>query len=111
MIRVTIQMLPGGDESKARNLGTIEIANDGTGTISRGNYMARFMKFGRPKSIWKTGLVRDFPRQSRGPYDLLLRALVAVVGPRNKMFIAHLKEADDALSCPELFELPREVAK
>ena len=38
MIRVTIQLLPKGDESRARTLGTLEIANDATGTPELGNY-------------------------------------------------------------------------
>ena len=37
MIRVTIQLLPFGNEANARHLGTIDIANDGTGTAERGN--------------------------------------------------------------------------
>lgn len=38
MIRITVQLIPRGDESKARTLGTMEIANDGTGTHEVGDY-------------------------------------------------------------------------
>ncbi|MFM0265494.1 hypothetical protein [Paraburkholderia sediminicola] len=71
----------------ARHLGTIEIANDNTGTRQTGNYMVRFAKFNSPGQTWRRGTVSGFDRVKRGPYDLLLAALLAVVGPRNIRFI------------------------
>lgn len=41
MIRVTIDFIPYGDESRAEELGHIEIINDGTGTQEVGNYFVR----------------------------------------------------------------------
>jgi hypothetical protein len=41
MIRITIEMLPHGDESRKRHMGTMEIANDATGTGTAGNYRVR----------------------------------------------------------------------
>lgn len=82
MLRVTIELLPHGDESRKRHLGTMEIANVG-GTPSRGNYRARLSKRGKPKQLWKEGAVTGFPRKRLGPYDLLYRALMATVGSRN----------------------------
>lgn len=38
MLRVTVELLPGGSESRARKLGEILIRNDGTGTTTIGNY-------------------------------------------------------------------------
>lgn len=38
MLRVTVQLIPHGDESRARTLGVMEIANDGTGTTESGSY-------------------------------------------------------------------------
>lgn len=83
MIRVTIELLPYGLEANKRNIGTLEIANDGTGTPQRGNYKVRLAKAGLPKSTWRTGAVVGFPRLKLGPYDLLLRCLTSTVGDRN----------------------------
>ena len=41
MIRVTIELLPAGDESRKRTLGTMEISNDGTGDQEIGRYLTR----------------------------------------------------------------------
>lgn len=40
MIRVTVELLPKGDATRARVLGRMEIANDGTGNGEEGNYQA-----------------------------------------------------------------------
>jgi hypothetical protein len=97
MIRVTIQMLPGGDESRARHLGTVEIANEGTGTAQMGNYKVRCSKMVKPTQTWKTGAVKGFNRTTRGPHDLLLLALMSVVGPRNRRLIDELKTEAEML--------------
>lgn len=93
MLRCTIEILPHGDATKARKLGIIEIANDGTGTWMTGNYVVCLKKTppwkGALKDIWKTGKlttdseteevmigkVAGFDRQRRGVYDLLFLAL------------------------------------
>ncbi len=82
MIRVTIEVLPGGDATLRRHVGTIEIANDGTGNEESGNYSIRLSKFGNPGQTWIRGVVRGFDRIRRGPYDLLLQCLDATVGHR-----------------------------
>lgn len=38
MLRITIELLPHGDASRARKLGEMTIANDATGSQSVGNY-------------------------------------------------------------------------
>lgn len=92
MLRVTIDLVPMGDESRKRVLGVMEIANDGQGTSTSGNYMVRLCKAGQPKAIWRRGGITGFPRARLGVYDLLLRCLVATVGQRNRPFIEDLKE-------------------
>lgn len=92
MIRVTIELLPFGLERGRKHLGTIDIANDGTGTAERGNYKVRLAGFRGPHSKWREGAVRDFPRKSRGPYDLLLRALAATVGDRARRLVQDLEQ-------------------
>ena len=82
MIRVTIEMVPKGDESRKRHLGTAIIANDGTGARGRGNYNVRLSRRGSPDSTWKTARITGFRRLQHGAYDLLLLALAATVGQR-----------------------------
>ena len=84
MIRVVIELVPYGDESQKRHLGTATIANDGTGTVQVGNYNVTLSKWGRPTQTWKRGRVEGFPRQTRGAWDLLYLALEAIVGKRNR---------------------------
>lgn len=83
MIRITIELLPLGDESRKRHMGTAEIWNDATGTIAQGNYKYRLSKWGRPNSIWRAGEIGGFPRKSLGVWDLFFRALRDAVGSRN----------------------------
>jgi len=83
MLKITLELLPKGSEANKRHLGTIEIANTG-GTLTRGNYRVRLSKRGKPNQIWKEGEIISFPRKRRGAYDLLYRALAAVVGDRNE---------------------------
>lgn len=90
MIRVTIEMIPGG-LGEPRHMGTIEIANDSTGTIEKGNYKVRLAPFGKPAGSWMRGVVKNFCRKTRGPYDLLLQALIATVGDRNQAVLNELK--------------------
>ena len=40
MLRVTIELVPHGDESRAKRIGEMIIANDSTGSYERGNYKA-----------------------------------------------------------------------
>ncbi len=94
MIRCTIELLPGGDESRARTIGLVEIANVG-GTQEIGEYRVVLKKTppfdGALKAAWKTGRINvghedeeiivggvvGHHRQKRGSYDLLFRALAA----------------------------------
>jgi len=84
MVRITIELLPGGDEGRKRHLGTALIVNDGTGTTSRCSYYVKLSKWGAPNITWKKGRVEDFDRKKRGPWDLLYLALRNIVGSRNE---------------------------
>lgn len=83
MIRVTVELLPQGDESRKKHLGTAIIANTGSGNVTRGNYTVSLSMRGKPNTIWKRGEVRGFPRKRLGAWDLLYLALHSVVGNRN----------------------------
>lgn len=88
MLRCTIELLPGGDESRARTLGLVEIANVG-GTEQLGVYKVALKKTppfrGALKAAWRKGDTRDsvvltgniagHHRTKRGVYDLLYLAL------------------------------------
>ena len=94
MIRCTIELLPGGDESRARTIGLVEIANTG-GTGDIGDYSVTCKKTppfaGALKAAWRRGAlavgtedpevlagrVLGHHRTRRGSYDLLYRALRA----------------------------------
>jgi hypothetical protein len=93
MLRCTIELLPGGDESRARTIGLVEIANIG-GTAEVGNYSVVLKKTppfaGALRAAWKSGKftsgeddeviagsVEGHHRTKRGSYDLLYRALKA----------------------------------
>ncbi len=83
MLRITIELVPHGVESRKRVLGQAIIANDGTGTHDTGNYNVRLMKWGPGERAWKRGRVVGFPRLKLGPWDLLFCALRNCVGHRN----------------------------
>jgi hypothetical protein len=85
MLVCRIEMWPGGDQSKAYDMGSVLIANAG-GTETEGEYSVQLT--GKPehfkrRGFWRQGVVKAFPRKRLGAYDLLLRALGAVIGERN----------------------------
>jgi hypothetical protein len=98
MIRCTIEMLPGGDETRKRTIGLVEIANVG-GDRLIGDYQVVLTKTppfkGALRERWRAGKfvddeeaivakVEGFDRVKRGSYDLLFRALSACgLGARN----------------------------
>lgn len=76
MLRITVEFVPHGDESRKWTLVQGVIANDGTsGTLKRGNYRFWLSKRRHVKSVWRTGNLLDFPRKSLGPWHLLYRVL------------------------------------
>lgn len=84
MLRVTIELVSAIHPSRDRVLGVAEIANTGGGTMENGNYSVRLSKWApKLKETWKTGEVTGFDRVKRGPWDLLLCALVSLIGKRN----------------------------
>ena len=80
MIRVTIELIPLGI-GKAKHLGTIDIANDASGTMTTGNY--RYSASNKAGGKYKSGNVKGFPRKRLLAYDLLYRCLKDMIGDRN----------------------------
>jgi hypothetical protein len=78
MVKVTIELLPKGEEEGKRLIGVVLIANDGSGTVDAGNYeyaLSHAGKYlGKRKEPYKKGKVRNFPRRY-SPYRLIARVL------------------------------------
>ena len=97
MIKVTVELIPFGDEDSPDRqvLGEAIIYNDGTGTDTDGNYRAMFGKrnghLARPPrdygkswlGTWREATVEGFPRKRLLVWDLLYRALHGAVFDRN----------------------------
>lgn len=92
MIVVKLELWPGGDESRAVDLGKAIIAN-ASGLADLSGYEVRLLKgeaySRRPGDLYKAGRVPAFPRKDKrwGPWELLALALEATVGER----VARLK--------------------
>ncbi len=87
MLVIKVELWPKGDESRAREIGRGLIANVG-GDAQTGHYEVRLLKSAEysrnPGDVWKRGRVQGFPRLVLGPWDLLLRGLVAACGRRSR---------------------------
>lgn len=93
MIRVTIELLPGGNEARRRTIGLMEISNDGVVTLEgKSDYTVHLKKTppfdGALVKDWKRGKFEDdeetaigrvegFHRTKRGVYDLIFHGLKA----------------------------------
>jgi hypothetical protein len=83
VIRVTVELLPHGIEARKRHLGTMELWNTCEGNSTIANYEATLSKWGRPAEVWRRGRIENFPRARLGPWDVILRLLVQIIGRRN----------------------------
>lgn len=75
MLRVTIELVPHGDETRAREIGTMLIANDGEGTYAKGNYAYVYGYTDRRGVKFSTGTVKNFYR-NQGAWALIKKILV-----------------------------------
>lgn len=70
MLRVTIQLIPRGDESRARTLGTMEITNDATGNMDVGNYVGTLhAEYTTPAG--RKGRLKNFNRRKQSVWSLV----------------------------------------
>jgi hypothetical protein len=81
MLRVTIELVPWGVESRAKVIATGIIANTATGTPTSGDYRIELRDAAGRK--WRSGHIEGFPRKRLLAWDLLYRALKKLVGNRN----------------------------
>lgn len=92
MLRITIEMLPKGDEDKAFTLAQGVIANDGTGTVYMGNYIYGFSgqatRSNPDPDIVMSGRLEGFPRQHEDAWELLRKCIAngdeSMVAPDGK---------------------------
>ena len=77
MLRVTIELVPFGIESRSRVVRRIYVANDGSGTRTRGNYKVT-LKDPRRKPAKIHAHVLDFQRKRFGYTRLVGLALKAL---------------------------------
>ena len=82
MIKITAELLPLGSEKHKVHLGTVKIANLGTGTKTQGNYRYSISRKGKPDSVGMEGTLERFPRKRLGVWDLLLRVIMDALGER-----------------------------
>ncbi len=73
MLRVTIELVPFGDESRAREIGMLLLANDGEGTHESGDYAYIYGYTDRDVPLAR-GTVKKFPR-SQGAWALVKKIL------------------------------------
>ncbi len=95
MVVVKIELWPRGIRAKAREIGRIVIANDGTGTAERGNYMCALGHAGMysgKTGAWKSGACSYLRRLS--PYHLLSAAISACLNGGRPDRAAH-----DLINC------------
>lgn len=78
MIVVTVELWPYGYESNKELLGIAHIINDGSGTLTKGNYRVILGKKGQPNpqtKPYRLGKIMDYPRKSLNFWNLIQRAL------------------------------------
>ena len=77
MIRVTVELISAIDASRSRKLGTLDIANDGTGTQEVGDYDATLHAEYTPPGGRKCRVI-GFRRKSQSVWSLVGAALKAM---------------------------------
>lgn len=90
-----IEMWPDNDPAQSYFVGEVRIVPDG-GDGEIAHYKAELAKASRAArnpGLWRTGKVTNFHRLVQGPYDLLLRALIACVGGRSYEALRNMPNA------------------
>lgn len=80
MIRITVELFPFGIENhpQKKEIGRIEISNDGKGDASTGNYDVRLYRRGSKNIILKEGKVIKHKRHVYSIWKLVAKALKSV---------------------------------
>jgi hypothetical protein len=80
MIDVTVDLDRFGLGTSITRLARITIANDGTGTFNRGNYIYRI--YGKKNRVLRTGHILNWPRNSKTVLALLQAAINDAYPPK-----------------------------
>jgi hypothetical protein len=72
MIVVEVKLVSAISPDRSRPLGRLVLANDGTGSKTKGNYAAQF--YGGKGGFGKAATVRDYPREAVAIWNLVRRA-------------------------------------
>ena len=75
MLRITVELIPNGDESRARELARADIGNVSRGALA--TYRVRVTKKGVPGG--HVGEIKAYPRWSTSIWDLCMRAVAKAV--------------------------------
>lgn len=78
MIRIRIELVPHGNDKIIREIGRMEIVNDGTGDNRIGNYDIRLFRRGSKTTIQNTGKIYSYPRKAYSIWVLLKKAIEAI---------------------------------
>jgi hypothetical protein len=81
MIRVTVEILPGGFETGKRTLGVMHIANDASGDRFTGNYNVRMFGVNGLRQMGATR-IEGFKRTSGHAWELVHEALASIMRRR-----------------------------
>jgi hypothetical protein len=86
MIRVTVEMVPHGNEKRAYVIGIGVIANDGTGNTRLGNYVyALNVIEGGATVKYQSGEIKGFRRLENSVWRLLYRCLNDIFSTRRRV--------------------------
>ena len=75
MLVVKIELWPYGNENEKEELGRMEIINDGSGTLRRGNYDVRVCRKDNYDKYVREGRVEGYARKSYSVWELVKRSL------------------------------------
>jgi hypothetical protein len=78
-LRITVDLIPQGDESRRRKIGELYIVNDGSGTREIGNYKFKLIGLTTGGGIERchTGAYKKFKR-ARGYWSLIREILESI---------------------------------
>ena len=82
MIVVKIELWPGGDPGRCREIGRMTLTNLGTGTEYRGNYIARVMRRGTEETVQREAAIEGHARKAAPIWHLVQKALDGAFGRR-----------------------------
>lgn len=86
MLRFKYEMVPFGLESATRTIGTLKIWNDGSGTLTNGNYQYSLsMQIKNQDAAVFSGSILKFPRKTQDAFDLL-QLVISDIQNQRKLF-------------------------